>query len=96
VLSSQPAGAQILLGFAMVNIGCGLLRLVPLPPLEAGVLLWSRLPRSPGSRRMAYHLLEEAWGVAILLALLLIPLAGQQPVLLAVLNAAADPLLQIV
>jgi hypothetical protein len=95
VLSGQSAAAQILLGFAMVNLGSGLLRLVPIPPLEMGVLLWSRLPKSAGSRRLAYHLLEEAWGVAVLLVLLLIPLAGQQPPLLALLSALADPLLRL-
>lgn len=95
ILSGMNVGAQVLLGFAMVNLGCGLLRLVPIPPLEMGVLLWSRLPRGAGSRRMAYHLLEEAWGVAILIVLLLVPLAGQQPLLLAVLSALADPLLHL-
>ena len=95
ILSGESIGAQILLGFAMVNLGCGLLRLVPIPPLEMGVLLWSRLPHGPGSRRVAYHLLEEAWGVAVLIVLLLVPLAGQQPLLLAVLSAVADPLLHL-
>ena len=91
-VGGQSVAAQILLGFAMVNLGCGLLRLVPIPPLEMGVLLWSRLPRSPGSRRLAYHLLEEPWGVAVLLVLLLVPLAGEQPALLRVLSALADPI----
>jgi hypothetical protein len=93
LLSVESVGAQILLGFGMVNLGCGLLRLVPIPPLEMGVLLWSRLPRSPGARRLAYRLLEEPWGVAVLIVLLLVPLAGQQPLLLAVLSAVADPIL---
>jgi len=52
------------------------------------------LPRSPGARRTAYHLLDEAWGVAAVLVLLLLPIAGQLPALLAVLNAVADPLLR--
>jgi hypothetical protein len=93
LLSVESVGAQILLGFGMVNLGCGLLRLVPIPPLEMGVLLWSRLPRGAGSRRLAYHLLEEPWGVAVLIVFLLVPLAGQQPLLLAVLSAIADPIL---
>jgi hypothetical protein len=87
LLLVESVGAQILLGFGMVNLGCGLLRLV------MGVLLWSRLPRSPGARRLAYRLLEEPWGVAVLIVLLLVPLAGQQPLLLAVLSAVADPIL---
>jgi len=93
ILSGQSVSAQILIGFAMVNVGCGLLRLVPIPPLEMGVLLWSRLPRTPGSRRLAYHLLEEPWGIAVLILLLLVPLAGQEPILLKVLSDAADPIL---
>lgn len=92
LVSGESAAAQMLLGFAMVNLGCGLLRLIPIPPLEMGVLLWSRLPRSAGSRRLAYHLLEEPWGVAVLIVLLLVPLAGQQPLLLKVLSELADPI----
>ena len=93
ILSGQSVAAQMLIGFALVNVGCGLLRLVPIPPLEMGVLLWTRLPRTPGSRRVAYHLLEEPWGIAVLILLLLIPLAGQEPILLKVLSDAADPIL---
>jgi hypothetical protein len=81
-------GMDVAAGFGMVNLACGLLALLPIPPLELGVILWSRLPRSPGSRRFAYHLLEEAWGVAAVLLFLLLPLAGQQPLLLALINDA--------
>lgn len=77
-------------GFAAINIGCGLLALWPIPPLELGVLLWSRLPRGAGARRLAYHLLEEAWGVAATLLFLLLPLAGQQPLLLVLINDASQ------
>jgi hypothetical protein len=96
LLSGQSAVEQMLLGFAMVNLGCGLLCLVPIPPLEMGVLLWSRLPRSPGTRRLAYHLLEEPWGVVVLIVLLLVPLAGEQPLLLKLLSDAADPILHAI
>jgi hypothetical protein len=64
------------LGFGMENLGCGLLALVPIPPLELGVALWSQLPRSMGSRRFAYHLLEEEWGVGAMLVLLLLGMTG--------------------
>lgn len=83
------AGQDIAAGFAMVNLGCALLALLPIPPLELGVVLWSRLPRGPSARRFAYHLLEEQWGVAVVLVLLLLPLAGQQPLLLALINDAS-------
>jgi hypothetical protein len=82
------------LGFGVESLACALLCLVPIPPLPLGVWLWSVLPRGDGARRIAYHLLEEQWGVAVILVLLLLPLAGQQPLLLALLAAVADPILQ--
>jgi Zn-dependent protease len=84
----HATAAAITAGFGMVNLACGLLALLPIPPLELGVILWSRLPRSPGARRFAYRLLEEAWGVAVVLLFLLLPLAGQQPLLLELINDA--------
>ena len=84
---------DVTLGFAMINLACGVLALVPIPPLELGVIVWSRLPRSPQARRIAYHALEEQWGVAVILVLLLLPLAGQPPALLAVINAIGGPIL---
>jgi hypothetical protein len=86
-------GRNVALGFAMVNLACGLLALVPIPPLELGVIVWSRLPRSPGARRVAYHVLDEQWGVAAILLLILLPLAGQPPALLAVINAIGGAIL---
>jgi hypothetical protein len=83
----------VALGFAAENLACGLLAVVPVPPLEAGLWLWSRLPRTPGARRLAYRLLEEPWGVVAILVLLLVPLGGQDPVLLALINALAAPVL---
>jgi hypothetical protein len=88
-------GAQVAVGFGVENLACGLLALVPIPPLELGIVLWSRLPRSPGARRIAYRLLEEAWGVVAVLVLLLLPLAGQRPPLLALIDVVADPLLRL-
>ena len=85
--------AAITAGFALVNMACGLLALLPIPPLELGVILWSRLPRSAGTRRFSYHLLEEQWGVAAVLLLLLLPLAGQQPLLLELINDASRAIL---
>ena len=84
---------NVALGFAMVNLACGVLALIPIPPLELGVIVWSRVPRSPGARRVAFHVLEEQWGVAVILLLLLLPLAGQPPALLAVINAIGGAIL---
>ena len=50
-------------------------------------MIWAWAPA--GARRMAYHLLEEAWGVAVTLLFLLLPLAGQQPLLLVLINDAS-------
>jgi hypothetical protein len=80
------------LGFGVESLACGLLALVPVPPLPLGVWLWSVLPHADGARRLAYRLLEEQWGILVILVLLLIPLAGQQPALLALVAAAADPI----
>jgi hypothetical protein len=89
------AGQEVAVGFAIMNLACGLLALLPIPPLELGIVLWGRLPRSPGSRRFAYHLLEEQWGVAIVLVLLLLPLGGELPLLLVLVNKLAEPLLRL-
>ncbi|HET6825423.1 MAG TPA: hypothetical protein VFH64_05820 [Amnibacterium sp.] len=92
-VDAGQVGRNVGLGFAMVNLACGILALVPIPPLELGVILWSRLPRSPQARRIAFHVLEEHWGVAVLLVLLLLPLAGQPPALLAAINAIGGSIL---
>jgi hypothetical protein len=81
------------LGFAVESLACAVLALVPIPPLPLGVWLWSVLPHSDGPRRLAYRLLEEQWGILVILVLLLIPLAGQQPALLALIAAVADPIM---
>lgn len=90
---ATTVGQRVALAFGVVNLGCGLLALVPVPPLELGVALWSTLPKSPGSRRLAYRALEEQWGVVLLLVLLLIPLAGEQPALLQLVGGVADRIL---
>lgn len=93
VFIGMPGREQAALAFAVENVGCGLLSIVPIPPLETGVAAWTQFPRSPGVRRAAYHALEEQWGVAALLVLLLLPLAGGQPILLAAVGAVGDHIL---
>lgn len=82
-------------GAGMINLGCGLLALFPVPPLALGVLLWSRLPRTPGARRLAYHLLDEQWGVALVLILALLPVVNGQSPLLALVNTVGNALLRL-
>jgi hypothetical protein len=91
---ATTVGQRIALGFGIENLGCALLALVPVPPLELGVALWSTLPRSPGARRLAYHFLEEQWGIAVVLVLLVVPLAGEQPALLQLVAAVSDRIVQ--
>jgi hypothetical protein len=86
---------RIALGFGIVNLVCGLLVLLPLPPLELGVALWTVLPRSAGARQWAYRLLEEQWGIAIVLLLLVVPLGGT-PLLLRFLCWISDMILNAV
>ena len=84
---------QVTLGFAIENIGCGLLSIVPIPPLETGVAAWSQFPTTVGARRWAYRVLEEQWGVAVILLFLLLPLGGDQPPLLSAIGAVSDHIL---
>jgi hypothetical protein len=86
-------GQQVALGFGIENLACGVLVLLPIPPLELGVALWSTLPKSAGARRMAYRFLEEQWGIAVVLVLLVLPLAGQQPLLLQLVGSLGDRIL---
>ena len=69
------------------------LSLVPLPPLDGGRLLFALAPRSPGWQKAEYQLDERNIGIAVLLALLLIPLGGPQALLPVLLDTLAGPLL---
>jgi hypothetical protein len=81
---------KVALGFGIENLACGLLALVPIPPLELGVALWSTLPKSASARQMAYRVLDEQWGVLIVLVLLIVPLAGEFPLLLQLVGRLSD------
>ena len=64
----RTAARDIALGFALVNLACGVLALIPIPPLEMGVIVWSRIPRTPGPRRkLAGDLSERELAVLRLL-----------------------------
>ncbi|HEX3706244.1 MAG TPA: hypothetical protein VHV76_06395 [Mycobacteriales bacterium] len=87
---TTSTGQRVALGFGTENLAMALLSIVPIPPLATGVAAWSTFPRSPGTRRFAAHLLEEQWGIAVLLVLLIVPLAGEQPALLSLVGSVAD------
>jgi len=79
--------------FGLMNLFVGVLSLVPLPPLPGGSVLFALAPSSTGWRKAEYRLVEQNIGVAVLLALLIIPLGGPQAILPTVLDEIlAEPL----
>lgn len=97
LLHGQAPGLSLLpLALLLVgvqNLAMGLLALVPMPPLDGGQLLFAHAPRSAGWQRAEYYLAEHNWGVAVLLVLLLLPIAGEAPLLLVLLDLVGGPLL---
>lgn len=89
-------GARALLLFGLANLMTGLLSLVPIPPLSGGRLLFGLAPRTPGWQKAEYQLDERNIGIAVLLALLLIPLGGPQALLPTILDTLAGPLVRLV
>jgi membrane-associated protease RseP (regulator of RpoE activity) len=79
--------------FGLMNVFVAALSLVPLPPLPGGSLLFALAPCSRGWQTARYRLVEQNIGVAVLLALLLIPLGGPQALLPTVLDSLLGPLL---
>ena len=86
--------ALLLLG--LMNVFVGALSLVPLPPLDGGRLLFALAPRTPGWQKAEYHLDERNIGIAVVLALLLIPLGGPQALLPVVLDTIVSPFVTLV
>ncbi len=89
-------GARALLLFGLANLMTGLLSLVPIPPLSGGRLLFGLAPRTPGWQKAEHQLDERNIGIAVLLALLLIPLGGPQALLPTILDTLAGPLVRLV
>lgn len=81
--------------FGLSNVFVAGLSLVPLPPLPAGRLLFALAPTTPGWQSARYRLVEQNLGVAVLLALLLIPLGGPQALLPSLLDTLLGPLLAL-
>jgi Zn-dependent protease len=82
--------------FGLMNVFVGALSLVPLPPLDGGRLLFGLAPRTSGWQKAEYHLDERNIGVAVVLALLLIPLGGPQALLPVLLDTVVGPLVDLV
>jgi Zn-dependent protease len=82
--------------FGCVQLYLGALTLVPLPPMDGGNLLFALGPRSPGWHKAQHHLVERNIGLVALLALLLIPLGGNVPILPQVLDSVLTPLVRVI
>lgn len=89
-------GARALLYLGLANLMTGLLSLVPVPPLDGGRLLFGLAPRTPGWQKAEYQLDERNIGIAVLLALMLIPLGGPQALLPTILDTLAGPIVRLV
>jgi Zn-dependent protease len=90
------AGQRGLLLFGLMNLYVGILSLVPLPPMDGGRLLFGLAPRSRSWQQAEYHLVEQNIGLVAILLLMLLPLGGPQPLLPAVLDDLARPLVRLV
>ncbi|HTL24061.1 MAG TPA: site-2 protease family protein [Mycobacteriales bacterium] len=86
-------GADLLRLAGASQLYLGVLSLVPLPPLDGGRLLFALAPRTQGWLRAEHQLAERNIGVAVLLALLLVPLGGPVPILPDLLDALLGPLM---
>ena len=91
--SRLPQASQVLLLAGASQLYLAVLSLVPIPPLDGGRLLFGLAPRTQGWLRAEHHLVERNIGVAVLLALLLIPLGGPVPILPDLLDVVLGPLL---
>ena len=88
-----PGALLVLAGVSQLYLG--VLSLVPLPPLDGGRLLFGLAPRSHGWLRAEHQLVERNIGVAVLLALLVVPLGGPVPILPALLDVVLEPLVRV-
>jgi Zn-dependent protease len=90
VADNQLAGMLVAGGTAALAVA--LISLVPLPPLDAGRALFALAPRSSW-QRARHWLIEQNVGLVAVLALLIIPISGEGPLLLVLLDTVARPIL---
>jgi Zn-dependent protease len=84
---------RFLVAAGAAALSVALVSLVPLPPLDAGRALFAVAPRSSGWQRARHWLIEQNVGLVAVLALLIIPISGERPLLLVLLDTVARPLL---
>ena len=95
-----PSGVQLaptaLLVVGASQLYLGALSLLPLPPLDGGRLLFALAPVTAGWQRARHALIEQNIGIAVLLALLLLPLGSSLPLLPQVLDSLLTPLVNAI
>jgi hypothetical protein len=87
---------KVLLGIGIESLAIAILNLFPIPPLPMGVAAWTVFPRTPGARQLAYRMLEEYWGIVVLLVLFIIPFTNQGPLLLFADTSIIDAILHAI
>ena len=86
---------EVLICVGIALLAFGILAFIPIPPLDGGRLLLALAPTTAGWQRVR-HYADQNWGVAILLVLLLLPLAGRDPLLLVLIDAIGQPIVDAV
>lgn len=69
-----PFGALLVAAMAYTFCGLCVVSLIPIPPTDGGRILFTLGPNSPGWGNARYQLQERNFGLAILLALLMLPI----------------------
>ena len=90
-----PFGQVALFLAGVEFVALGVLAIMPIPPLDGGKLLFLLLPRKGWWQKARYRLVEENWGVLILLVLAL-PILFRRLALVAALAHIVDPLVRLV
>jgi hypothetical protein len=90
-----PPAQVFTLALGVEALAVGLLSLIPLPPLTGWRILMLYAGRTQGWQRAQYYLEERNFGVAALLALILIPLGPGGPLLLDLLDVFIGWLLSL-
>jgi Zn-dependent protease len=71
---SHLFGAQLVSAMAYTFCGLCVVSLIPIPPTDGGRILFTLGPNSPGWGNARYQLQERNFGLAIILALLMLPI----------------------
>jgi hypothetical protein len=84
-----------LLGFGVVNLTMALLHVMPVPPMALGRIIALLAPPSSGWQRAEHELVDNNWGIGILLALSL-PIFSGVAVSATLTSMIAQPILNAV